>query len=328
VSEPVPPIEPQSPVPSIRTVGRDRTGDGFGASATTPPRVEGVPAPSSDSWRTGINWAQIGCGQSRNWRLCPSQSDLDDEKGGTSDAFGDRVVTVPFWAYTRFDCDFSNTDDEFKAWARQSIEALTAAAMGRALWLGEGLPPDDDPLGLDRPLSFRAAGQEVAPGPYALHEAVGVLLQFYEQQSGGAGGAVFHIPTSLMPMALGLGVEGTMARQEGQVYRGPLGSLVSPGPGYPDDDSIEGPDGFGPSVAFDDPDWEYAGNAADERWVFISGPVEYALGPIEVLPEEPLGAELRQNLRMMLAERPGLVRFDPCLVGATKVFAPLTVETS
>lgn len=77
--------------------------------------------------------------------------------------------------------------------------------------------------------------------------------------------------------------------------------IVSPGPGYP---------GRNPVVvgAPADPD-------AGTGWIYISGPVEYGVGPTFSNTDEE-GHWRRGNSALVEAERLGIVRFDTCGVFA------------
>lgn len=319
--QPVSPIEVQAPVPSILTTARDRSGDEFGERADAPPSLgEGVPAPFTHSWRTGITWTPLSCSPSSSWPQCPSQADVDAGKDQPAEGAHGLVASSPFWVYTPFECEWGTVQrGELERLTDQLTQAHSAERLGAALWMGEGLP-DADGLGRPQP-TLRRSATDVSAGGGAVYldEAVGLLLSAYEAATGGLGGAVLHVPSILIPHALSgtPGGGGAIARPEGAtLYRGPLGSLVSPGPGYPSGASAEGADGHGP-LTDDDPTEVYAGNADDEVWVYVSGPVEWA-GSSTRAHHEAAGDELRTNVAQVLSERQMIFRFDPCAVFAAK----------
>lgn len=311
MTQPVGPIPVQPPVPSILTTARDRSADGFGASAPIPGGVadalpEGVETTTA-AWRSGIVWQSFACQQSYLWAHCPPGDDTLKERSDYSGPEASSVFTI----YTPLDCDWAAIETGLDAAARALTEAHSAFGLARALWMGEGLPDALTPNGTYQP-TLRRSATDLGDAADDLDVVVARLLGEYETATGGLGGAVLHVPSILMTGALGgLPGGGKIATPEGNVYRGPLGSLVSPGPGYPWGASTEGADGYGPVVAdgdTDDPD--YAGSAADEVWVYVTGPVEYALGPVVI--ERSSGSTLRTNTVEVIAERPAIYRFDPC----------------
>lgn len=325
--QPVAPIETQPPVPSILTVARDRSADGFGTQADAPVDLPGpsdlpnTVTPSRASWRSGVSWEDISCQPASSWPWCP-EGDAEKDLPVNGDG---AVKAWPFMIYVPLSCDFRLDRDELERQARVTVEAKSAFRFARALWMGEGLPDS-----AEQP-TLRRVATDISPGGSAvdLDDAVAVLLARYETATGGAGGATLHIPSVMLTGALG-GVPGgsVVARLEGSVYRGPLGSVVSPGPGYPFGESTEGPDGFGPALDPEADPVEYQGTADDEVWVYVSGPVEYALAD-PFLPEEAVtAAELRRNVTEVLAERPAIVRFDPCPVFAARAITPVSLAAS
>lgn len=293
--EPIRPIPVVAPSPSILTSAR--------------------PLSDSTDWSSGVSWSPAGCIPSFAWPRCPG-TPTDKELG---EGLGAAVSVDPFWVYTPISCDWVTDGDRVAGPAADLTEAHTAAKVSAALWMGEGLA--------DGALSLRHVAQDVSiglGGASDLDDVVAALLANYERCTGGSGGATLHIPSVLIPGALG-GIPGggRVAWPEGNFYRGPLGSVVSPGPGYPHGASTEGADGHGPLVD-PGPPAVYAGNAIDEAWVYVSGPVEWAASTVQVLPDEE--AE-RRNLRLnryeVWAERMAIVRFDPCCV-----FAALAVSSA
>lgn len=292
--QPIRRIPVVAPVPSILT------------SARPLPDVE---------WRDGVAWSPASCIPSSNFPWCPAEGQTKAASGGLSGAVG----TKAFMIYTPVECDWTTTDSEaaLQEAASQLTDAHTAWGISRALWLGDGLPDLDT-----QPTLRRNAVDVTVGGVMDLDDAVAALLSAYEQCTGGNGGAVLHVPSVLVPGALGgIAGGGRVAWPEGQFYRAAMGAVLSPGPGYPHGASADGVDGFGPKTGGADAATTYQGNALDEVWVYVTGPVEFAVGPIDPMSLTPDAT--RTNRSEVIAERPAIVRFDPCCV-----FAALAVNTA
>lgn len=314
MTEPVGGIRPQAPVPSILTSATDRSGDDFGAHVPAgPPGPPGATPASRASWRSGIGWPSASCQQSFAWPWCAEATTEEPDGHG-------KVESHPFLVYTPLTCTWSRNESEVGDAALALNEAHKAWSMSRAVWLGEGLDDADD----GQP-TLRRAAVDMTPSPgtaVTIDEAFEQLLVAYELGTFGNGNALFHMPGVLSVQALGGGNGGAVnMRPEGNVYRGPLGSTVSPGPGYPMGPSTEGPDGFGPEVSTG----VYAGNDDDEVWLYVSGPLEYAFGPLEdpVFPDP--SSHVRRNTTEVWARRLAIYRFDPCSVWAVLVQSPVSI---
>lgn len=322
MTKPIGPIPIKAQTPSILTSATDQTRGGFGASDPVPSDVDppdGALPPFTAAWRSGVSWVQA-CQLSNVFPLCP-----DPENSGfgdpTPDAYG-HVESAPFWVSTPLACEWSTMPNEVYDRTRELTIAHTPYGMGRALWMGAGF---DDPFGQ---MTLRNTAVDVSPGGAAtdLDDAVALLLATYEQETQGEGGQLIHMPGIMVTSALG-GVPGGgfVMKPEGDIYRGPLGSIVSPGPGYPWGATVDGEDGAGPLIDSSPP--AFAGNEADEVWVYISGPVEYALSDVLLLhPDDATGA--RTNTVDVWAVREAIYRFEPCKVWAAKALLPVTLEGS
>lgn len=292
--EPVAGIRPVAPVPSLLS--------------------SAGPLPAGINWSTGISWV-TGCQPSYNWPDCPDSELLKSEPGDA-----DLVHTVPFTIYTPNVCSLPVNDAELEAGITALTEVHTAAQLAAALWMGDGY--GDDAASQLIPTLRRSATNVSAATPLDLDDGVSQLLVHYSLCTGGSGGAVLHVPAGMIPQALGGGPDaGRVCWPEGNLYRGPLGSVVSPGPGYPEGFSVDGPDGHGPLLDPDLPD-TFLGNEAGTAWIYVTGPVEYAVEGIEVLPPRDGRVGWRTNIWRALAERRAIIRFDPCCVFATEVWNP------
>ena len=73
----------------------------------------------------------------------------------------------------------------------------------------------------------------------------------------------------------------------------------------------------------DDSPLTYEGNQNAQSWIYITGPVEYAVSDVIVLPEsERERMAFRQNTYEVWGERDAIVRFDPHCVFAVMVINP------
>lgn len=308
-------IAPVGPSPSLLTSARNRSSDNFGDPSRTVDLGEGETR-TVESWTTGIAWTPTACAPASVWPRCPGPDDEKDDPADRSE-----VATDAFTIYTPMACEWVTPESVIlEAASTELTEAHTARAVARALALGDGLP---DTINLtdgtpSRPPTLRRSATTIA-GTFDLDDAVAQLLAHYEDCTGGSGGAMLHLPSIVMIPALGGSTGGGwVARPEGNFYRGPLGSIVSPGPGYPLGASIAGAGGFGPKTSVDPAAEAYHGNTSSQVWLYVTGPVEYALSDIVVLPETELQrrsrGEHRQNTYEVWAERKAIVRFDPCCV--------------
>lgn len=296
--QPIERIPLVAPVPSLRSSAR--------------------PLPSVD-WSTGIAWTPTPCfGVSHNWERC-QVGDPEKEESGSSAP----VATEPFTIYTPVKCAYFSTEagERLTVIADELTEVHTDFQLARALWMGDGLTDVADATYGKVPTLRRSATDvsSALNGTAALDDVVAVLLSNYERCTGGNGGAVLHVPTVLIPGALGGGDGGArVAWPEGTIYRGPMGSVISPGPGYPHDSSAAGANGYGPLASAGPPE-VYKGNGYNEVWVYISGPIEYAL--TDVAPpntEEERRIPARYNIYEAIGERQAIIRFDPCCVFAAR----------
>lgn len=322
--QPVDRIAPRAPVPSILTSATDRSADGFGTAGVAPgaeAQPGGDPV-SSASWRTGISWTPVSCHPSHNWARCPEP---DAEKAAAV-GLGGPVHTDRFTIYTPLACDWKTErlGEALAADATDLTVAHTAAGVAAALWLGDGLPDDPDQPTLRRNATDVSINGAAAP----IDDVFAVLLTEWWECTGGNGRPVLHVPSELMAYIEGGGIGGAiLARRQGDLFTGPLGSIVSPGPGYPNGVSSAGVDGFGPQTD-PGPPALYAGNTATEAWIYITGPVEYAVADPIVLPPDELERRNlgRPNTYEVWGERDAIVRFDPCCSLAALALNPAPVS--
>lgn len=292
--EPAPRIRPVAPGPSLLTAARPLTG--------------------VDNWSTGIAWSAM-CQPSYVLPYCPPASDR------TAAADQEQVHTMPFVIYTPARCTQPVDGEDLESAIVDLTEAHTAAGIAAAAWMGTGLPSDteDNTIPTFRRAAFDVSGASSAAA-VDLDDGISQLLVHYEECTGGAGGALIHMPSQLIAYALGGGAGGArICWPEGTNYRGPLGSLIVPGPGYPNGRTPQGPFGAGPQIGVN----SYFGNELNTSWIYVTGPIEYAVSPVRALPEEDADRHVpRTNLYDLWGERDAIVRFDPCCVFATEVINP------
>lgn len=291
-------IRPVAPSPSLLSVARL------------------IPDVQPADWARGVAWSS-GCQPSYAWERCQGPFDSIDPKVAAMSQ--DVYRTRPFTVYTPAECDLPTDGDDLADLVSELDQVHTPAAIAAALWVGTGVADPDD----DVPTLRRAAQDVSAAAAYDFDDGVAALLVHYDQCTGGSGGAIIHAPAALAVSALGGGSGGArVCWPEGNLYRGPLGSMFSFGPGYPEGFSPDGPNGNGP-LAAPFVGSTYAGNEANRSWVYVSGPVEYQVGPIAVLPDQERDrTPFRTNLYQVWAERDAIVRFDPCCVFAVEVVNP------
>lgn len=343
---PVSSIDPVAPGPSILTAARPLSQrvtvstDGVNETTTS----QQVPY---EQWSMGVSWSPVGCNPAHNVNQCvdpalgaepldfdynaypwmrPRVELADPQIAVKPDAYdaGGVIDVNPFFYLTALVCTRPvERPGDLDTDAKNLVDAQAARAIARALWLGDGLDADA--------ISLRSTAVDItdAAGD-TLAQAMASLYAHYEAATGGLGGATYHIPAELI-FAAG---SQWLIRQEGNLYRSQMNSLVSPGPGYPIGESEEGDDGFGPGIWIAGEGGNvfsgFAGNDADEAWLYISGPVEYALAQ----PGDPgyllhQGGDLytrQQNRYETWAERLAIVRFDPCAVFACKITNPAVPE--
>lgn len=295
--EPAPRIRPVAPGPSLLTAAR--------------------PLPTGLNWSTGIAWSPM-CQVSYNLPYCPPAVNR------TAAADQEQVHTMPFVIYTPVSCDLPVDEADLDQAITDATEVHTAAAIAAALWMGDGLPTDAQDNNIP---TLRRSAWDVSIDPddedttvMDLDDGVAQLLAHYEECTGGQGGALIHMPSQLVTYALGGGAGGArICWPEGTNYRGPSGSLIVPGPGYPNGRTPRGPFGAGPQLGANN----YMGNEANTSWIYVTGPVEYAVSPVRAIPEEQRDRVIpRTNIYEFWGERDAIVRFDPCCVFATEVANP------
>lgn len=309
--EPIDPIPAVAPSPSLTTSAR--------------------PLPAGVNWRSGITFRDNG---SRTRGIWPYQAGTSHADKKTHEPTAPSIVEFrPVMLYVPLDCDYVTagqigTEDSWLAEAAAELDTSSAYQLARTLaggvatdeWAND---PDCD-AGINPTLSQPYPGQAFAAGaPDASDNnavvgtagdhpiaQLGALLEAYTQATM-KGGATVHVEVTLLPRLLAMGV----VKLVGDVYVGPGGSVVVP-------HSVL----LGPATdAAGAPDAPAAGNS----WMYVTGPVQYALGEARSLPEERAQrfyAFGRQNRWSVIVERQAIVRFNPSVVFAAEADIPVVSE--
>lgn len=263
--QPVQAIDPVAPVPSILTTARRLS--------------------SSIVWKSGITW------RPRNKPGDEPALHIDDvvvcdetTTIGLDDVTNEDATTAkPFLARLPFFCEDVLPGDleVYRGDATKALEAATAYAVSYAFYQSDAI---------------QDAADVSASGPVHPATALAILLANYTGCTM-FGGAVVHVAPVLIPTLLGVAA----IKQVGDVYQGPLGSLVSPGP-------------FGL--------W-----ANDEGTVtstmYVTGPVEWDAGPISIpLDDRAARWDRRQNGYYIEAQRSVIARADDTCTFKVDSFLP------
>lgn len=247
------------------------------------------------NWMSGVCWDPVGCEPSC---VIPHSCDplnVDnegpieypvDDDGLTDKPFNDSVCATayPFDIAHGLRDDCKRDADALLARARAGLAANTGAKI--ANYLSVSLTQTAEVL----------PGDECVP----LETALGLL--FNARAATGAGGGVIHIPDILAGVAQKCG----LIQRGGARYTSVYGAPVIVGPGLLNLDPTTGLPPTDPVA-----------------WLYVTGPVDYAVSPIETLTNSVSWDAARQNdIRKVLVERRAIVRHDPCNAFAVCVALP------
>jgi hypothetical protein len=279
-----------APRPQPRTKGALLT-------SAMPGTAEGV------DWRKGlIHWPE----SSPYWRVVQdcTADDVAAEYGDETEF--SPVATRPFVIQTVTHCP-RGPISVMRDRAERNLRAITSTALAHELWTGEAsaldpwsLPTGQVTLANPRPDLGTAdegpyvnpyltgAGSALATGATTIEEAIGLVEAEVEDRI--AGGPVYlHIPSVHLMSLLTL-------RDEGDLIRTPLGSIVVADAGYP------------PELSDD----------SEEMTVYGTGPVQYWLDEPVVYDKDSWVVDHETNRVAVWAERAAMLMFDPqSLVGCT-----------
>lgn len=241
------------------------------------------PLPSGTDWKKEISYVPEGCRAPDAFPFC--------EPGATKpeSAPQDAVTFKPFGVVSTDGCnDPWAMNSDFFDRAERTLNMGQSAILAREL-LQSTVTANPDLQGTAVDLTALM----VTPSPVGWVEATTALL--YAMMNAGYVGPVWiHAPSWLLP-SFNASEVGYTDPVTGQSYIGEHPVIFDAG--Y---NGLIGPGGDAggaePNVA---------------GWIYSSGPVEYAFA--ELLPEDFAG-DNQINDRFVVAERPGILRFDPCQV--------------
>lgn len=228
-----------------------------------------------ERWRSGVQWLPNAGAKVAGWSDC-EDPDRPDEK---CDPNYQTVEDIRPWTiYVPDGClNLPSGDIDYNGRVSRIIDAYCAAAVARELATGEhgsGTNP-----------SLESVATDLTTGAVTVQEAISLLLQARENV-GAYGMNTVHVPSWLIPG----GDNSYLFSNVGTIVG--LGNVrLSPGPGYPGRDTTGVPPLTG------------------EGYIYMTGPVEYALGPVQ-LPMTKENQRVRTNQSQWIAERPAIVRFD------------------
>lgn len=276
-------------------------GPGFQPIAATRPVRPAVSLLTSarrlvGEWHSGVSWRDPSPLVGYRRAYCNTDT-AEDAAEITQPQF------YPYTVYVPYACDWVVDDADYRADATAAADAITPWHMARELWTGA--TESANPSLQSEAASLAGIGTAVHP-----ITALGQLLEAYEDcsQTGGAGadGALIHAPTQAVVALMAHGV----VKQVGDVYYGPGGCIVSPGPGYPTDATGTGPSG-------------HADAGSGNVFMYVTGPVRYQHDDVGVpLTDQEAHFDRRRNRYEITAQRMAIAIFDPSCVFATKAYIP------
>lgn len=243
--------------------------------------------PTGLDWKRGVRYVPEGCTPSETLGMC------DPERGQVTRPASPGVSTFNPFRITIADAcsDPWASDDELLGHAQRVNQMSQSAALARELTVstvGNG--------------SLSGDAADVTANTPTNWECASSALLYAMMNAGYVGDVWFHSPTWLEPALYGTNI-GKAEDGTRRAYIGANPVIVDAG--Y---SGLIGPGGG-------------IGNAApgEVGWVYATGPVEYAIG--DLFDDIAVSTETRQNDKMILGERPAIVRFDTCQVFAALVEA-------
>lgn len=302
------PLPQPSPPVSLLT----STADGVANGAL--PDIEIENGRATRGWLGGVRWNAQGCRPIHVWEAWDGCAPCDGEPNVANaadycDPTGpEEQEAWPFDVYVTNDCGGPHALRDLVGEGRQALEAQSSLQMARHLHMGSQLAAGGPRMCDPTPSLQGCAASLTTPGENALDPAaaIGLLLANREHVLGQPF-SVLHIPTIAVPLL----VENGVIALQGSRYIGPMGLPVVVGPGYPT---------TGPAA--------YTGDTAapaGTAWFYVSGPIDWALQPIETVQVMDFD-EARRNENSSLAIRRALVRVDCC--GIYAVLASLGGTTT
>lgn len=251
--------------------------------------------PSELDWRRGIHYVPEGCTAPDTYAICPP--------GGTPETTPPKPLPViagvshfnPFLIAAVDGCnDPWATDEEFRERAQRVMLMAQGSMIAKELLQsGVGNP------------SLSSTALDVSGGEVVDWETAATTLLCAMINAGYVGDVTFHAPGWLLPSF--------NTSHVGDTENGTRRPWIGPHPVAFD----AGYSGLIPPAVLVGADPAIQCQAG---WVYATGPVEYAIGP--QLEDIAVSIDTEENDRYILAERPGIVRFDSCQVFAVAVGCP------
>lgn len=235
---------------------------------------------SFDEWRQGINFNTSCNPNGTGLTGCINPDDPFDK---TISQLGDVAEFEPFLAYSGRECSTWVTSQELLDAASQGLEATISHAFATQLQTGQiGSNP-----------SLNSSATDITPvSPVDIVNTFSGLVQAI--CACGINDITFHINLRAIPFLVERHIV-TWDSISGNWKHGPYNVSADCYGSVGPDDSEEAEDG-------------------SEVWVYVTGPVEFAVGDLV----QTEGLDVAVNGKSELVERLGILRFDPCCVYAAK----------
>jgi len=254
--------------------------------------------PGDADWTAfGVSHTPENCGHPWLWQKC---STTEVEPKPLNEGVED-VTFQPFLVeYNAASCPGGIPGD----WDQLSERARRGLALRLSKGIAEAFSsstihgdPNDSP-------NLPSTAIDITPvgGPSSLINTIAGLLE--EAEACGLNGEIYiHAPGWTLPHWL----NHNLIERVGNAWKmGPHTVILDQG--Y----SNEGPTGEG-----SDPDVPPSPVAtAGQAYIYVTGPFEYATGPLEVFEDTTRGVDLRLNKANVIAGQLAIYRFDPCCVFA------------
>lgn len=243
--------------------------------------------PAGAQWRQGVTFSSACVDMSDpRLRYCVNPEDATDKP---SDAVGEPIVFEPFLVFSQRDCS---------TWMEPSeLEELARIGLDRTLSQSVALQLQTNVLSADGQSSPSLNSEAVVvPGDADIVNTISALLSAAVCECG-LTEIVIHAPLRSLPFFI--------ERQlvEWDESRG----VWSMGPHTMSFDCYSE---IGPGEVQTEED-------GSEIWIYVTGPVEWAIGPADVVGR-PDSIIVRTNEALSLIEHLAIVRFDTCCVRAAK----------
>lgn len=247
------------------------------------------PLPEDADWQAfGVSHVPENCGAAWPWQHCTD--------GVANDKPLNPAVPPasfePFLAEYNAQCEGMAFDlDGLVRKAENGLKVRSSFVLAQVL---SSSTPDGQP---NANPNLPELAQPVSSSPENLACAVAALIDA-ATISGVVGELFFHAPAWTLPMWLKDG----LIEAVGNVYKmGPHTVVLDQG------------------YIGEEPTGEAASSAPESAWVYVTGPVEYAAGPVQTMADTTRGMEVRQNVANAIAAQLMIYRFDPCGVHAALV---------